>query len=380
MDFALNEDQKAIQELTHRFAVEQLRPVAAKMDERGEVPAEVVQRFHEMRLHGLLIGEEYGGCGTPIRVLDFMTALEELAWGDAGATVHLMSGAMCYYPIVIAGTEEQKRRFLPRFVGERFYQGAMAATEPDAGSNVYGMTTQGKPDGKGGYYLTGQKCFITNAPNAELFMVWGTVEPAEGPAGIRGFIIEKGTPGLSVGKPYHKLGVRASATAPVYLEEVHVPAENVLGGKRSGMMAQRRLLDMSKTAGSAVAVGLSRAAFEAARAHAKERRTFGRPIIRNQAILTRLVDMSIEIDKCRMLVQRAAWLVDQGKDAHLAGCMAKVACGAMVRWVTLNALHIFGGYGFMEDNAVAKYYRDAPVFDIWEGSGEMQREMLAARL
>jgi alkylation response protein AidB-like acyl-CoA dehydrogenase len=380
MDFALTDDQKTTQQLSRRFAREQILPIAAKLDATGEVPEDLVRRFHELDLHALQIPEEYGGCGTPLRTLDFMIALEELAWADGGTTVHLMSQAMCYASILNAGTEEQKQRFLPRFVGKTFYQGAMAATEPDAGSNVYAMRSVAKPDGKGGYRLSGEKCFITNAPTADLFVIWATVDPTAGPAGIRGFLVEKGARGLSVGKPYEKLGVRASGTAPVYMDDIEVPAENVLGGARTACFAMRRMLDQAKTSGSAVALGIARAGLEAAKANAKQRRTFGRPLIRNQAVSHRLVNMAICIDQCRFLVHRAAWTIDQGHDPHVHACMAKIACGEMVRRMTLDALHLFGGYGFIEDNPVAKLYRDAPIFDIWEGSGEMQREMLAARL
>jgi len=393
VDFSLTDEQKAIQELARDFARREIRPVAAGYDEREEMAWPVLRKAARIGLLSYGLPEEYGGGGVPdglVGVTNFVVT-EELAWGCAAIATEITSTTYAAGPILAFGTEEQKRRYLPLFCDpEEVRLGALCLTEPQAGSDVSALATRARRDGDE-WVIDGRKQFITNGGIAEVHIVFARVE---GERGMAAFIVERGAPGLEMGRKERKLGVRASHTAEVVLEECRVPGENRLGGvptapqlraegdgERSGAAQALTLLQYSRMTFAAAALGIARAAFECARDYARERTSFGVPIARHQAVAFKLAQMAMEIEAARTLLWRAGWLAATGRPLGMAeGSMAKCMTADVAVRCCTEAVQILGGHGYMRDHPVEKWFRDAKLYQIWEGTNEIQRLVIARAL
>lgn len=396
VDLALTPEQEQLRDLARDFARREIRPVAARYDRTGEVPWEVLEKANEIGLLSYGLPAEYGGGGVRgglVGTTNFVV-MEELAWGCAAIATTIGSSVYAAGPILAFGTEEQRRRFVPRFCDpDHVRLGALCVTEPQGGSDVAAMRTTYRRDGDE-YVLDGTKCFITNGGIADLHIVFAVDRPGAGWDGMAAFIVEHATPGLTMGKVEKKLGVRASHTAEVVLDGCRVPLDHRLGGtpneiapegdrqraRRSGPNPLM-LLQYSRLTFAAAAVGLARAAFEYALDYATQRESFGEPIARHQAVGSKLADMAMRIDAARLLLWRAGWMVDAGRPLDRAeGSMAKCFAADVATWVTQEAVQILGGHGYMEDHPVEKWYRDAKIYPIWEGTNEIQRSIISRAL
>lgn len=392
IDFSLTEEQLAIQELARRFAREEIRPVAAEYDAREQMPWPVLQKAAKVGLMSYGLPEEYGGGGVPdglVGITNFIVS-EELAWGCAAIATTIGSSVYAAGPILAFGTEEQRRRHLPALCDtETVRLGAVCITEPQGGSDVSSMRTTARRAGDG-WVLEGVKQFITNGGIADVHIVFARI-PQESSSGC--FIVEKGTPGLEMGRKERKLGLRASHTAEVVLDSCHVPEECRLatpgpgggprgrGGAVSGTAQALTLLQYSRMTFAAAAIGLARAALEYARDYALQREVFGAPIARHQGIAFKLADMAMEIEAARALLWRAGWLASSGRPLALAeGSMAKCYAADVAVRVATEAVQILGGHGYMRDHPVEKWYRDAKLYQIWEGTNEIQRLVISRAL
>jgi len=392
IDFSLTDEQRAIQELARDFARREIRPVAAEYDEREEMPWPVLRKAATIGLLSYGLPEEYGGGGVPdgiVGVTNFIVT-EELAWGCAAIATEITSSTYAAGPILAFGTEEQQRRYLPLFCDpDEVHLGALCLTEPQAGSDISAITTTARRHGAD-WVLDGRKQFITNGGIADVHIVFARVE---GERGMGAFIVEGGTPGLSMGRKERKLGVRASHTAEVLLEGCRVPDANRLAGapiapqlrrsthaesELSGAAQALTLLQYSRMTFAAAALGVARAAFEYARDYARDRTAFGVPIGRHQAVAFKLADMAIEIEAARALLWRAGWLATSGRQLALAeGSMAKCLTADVAVRCCTEAIQILGGHGYVRDHPVEKWYRDAKLYQIWEGTNEIQRLVIA---
>jgi len=392
IDFSLTDEQRAIQELARDFARREIRPVAAEYDEREEMPWPVLRKAAKVGLLSYGLPEEHGGGGVPdgiVGVTNFVVT-EELAWGCAAVATEITSSTYAAGPILAFGTEAQRQRYLPLFCDpNEVHLGALCLTEPQAGSDVAAIATTARRVG-GDWALDGRKQFITNGGIADVHIVFARVE---GERGMGAFIVDRGTPGLSVGRKERKLGMRASHTAEVILEDCRVPDFNRLAGtpaapqlrrsargegELSGAAQALTLLQYSRMTFAAAALGIARAAFEYARDYAKERTAFGVPIGRHQAVGFKLADMAIEIEAARALLWRAGWLATSGRPLALAeGSMAKCLTADVAVRCCTEAIQILGGHGYMRDHPVEKWYRDAKLYQIWEGTNEIQRLVIA---
>ncbi|HOB87046.1 MAG TPA: acyl-CoA dehydrogenase [Bacillota bacterium] len=377
MDFSLSEEQLMIRETVREFVRKELAPVAADLDREGRFPEEIIRRMAELDLFGLPFSEEYGGTGDGY--LAYVLAVEEIS--RACASTGITYAAHCSIgtgPIYLFGTEEQKRRWVvPCARGEML--AAFGLTEPDAGSDAGATRTTAVL--KGDYWvINGSKCFITNASRAGVAVITAVTEPGRGTAGISSFIVPTDTPGFKVSPPYEKLGLRASDTAEIILEEVRVPRENLLGERGRGFKQFLEVLDGGRISIGALSVGIAQACLDAALAYAKERVQFGRPISKFQAIQFKLADMSTAIELARLAVYRAAWLKDQGLPFTREAAMAKLFASETAVKAALEAVQIFGGYGYIKDYPVERYLRDAKLMVIGEGTSEVQRLVIARQL
>jgi len=374
MDFSLTQDQLMLQRTLRDFATKELEPFAAQVDEEGKPDLEKVKKLNEMGVCGIGIPEEYGGSGGG--VTEAVIATEELTRGCAGTGLTAIASlVLCAYPIYHFGNEEQKRRFLvPLARGQKF--GAFAVTESGAGSDVAAVeTTATKRNGN--YIINGTKIFITNGGLADIVVVLTTLDKSLGHRGLTAFIVEKGTPGFSVGKEERKLGIRGTSTAELIFDGCTVPEENRLGEERGGFKVALGSIDRSRVLVAAQAVGVARAAYEASLQYARERQQFGQPIGNFQAIQWMLADMATRIDAARLLAYRAAYLQDLGQPFVVEAAMAKVFAAETAMWVTTKAIQIHGGYGYIKDYPVERHFRDAKIMEIWEGTSEMQRLTIA---
>lgn len=379
IDFEPTEEQCEMQALAHRFAKETIRPAAGEADEQEEIPWPVIEKAHEVGLVNYFIPEEYGGGGVE-RLLSRTLVDEELFWGCAGIATILGGVGLCVTPILLAGSEDQKFKFLTRFCEpDEPRLGAFALTEPSAGSDVAGLITQAHRQG-GKYILNGYKSFITNAGVADLYVVFATVDVGRGRDGITAFLVESDWPGVVPGKPEKKLGIRASHTASLALEGVEVPLENRLGEEGQGFEIAMKTFDITRAHIAAGAVGLARAAFEYALDYARERRQFGKPISHFQAVSFTLSDMATTIDAARFLAWRAAWLADAGASCTKESSMAKAFAADAAMKITTDAVQILGGNGFMREYPVEKWMRDAKIMQIYEGTSQIQRLIIGRRL
>src|SRR5579884_316966 len=383
LDFTLTREQEEIRELAHEFAEKEMRPVADHYDETEETPWDVMRKAHELGLDpATTFPEEYGGQG-----IDLMTSLilqEELAWGDAGIAVSINATGLAGAGIIAMGTEEQKQKYVRMLTDPKELRiAAMGLTEPNSGSDSLALeTTATKVEG--GYVLNGTKQFCTNGGIADIQVAFATTDKSLGPAGIAGFVIEKGTPGMRQGRKERKLGVRASHTAQVIFEDCFVPEEARLGYDKDGnatgpgAVGAMLMLEATRPLVAAGAIGIARAAFEFARDYSLERVQFGKPIAKHEAIAFKLADMATEIDAARLLTWRAGWMAMNGIPyAHGEGSMAKLFSGDMAMRVTTDAVQVLGGYGYIKEYPVERWMRDAKIYQIWEGTAEIQRLVIS---
>ena len=377
MDFALTEDQQIFQRMVREFATNELQPVAAQVDDEEKFPAENVRKMAELGLMGVSIAEEYGGSGGDS--LHLVIATEEIARACAStSTIYLASLSLACYPIYLFGTEEQKRRFVvPLAKGHKL--ACFALTEPGAGSDAAAIKTAATLRNDH-YVLDGTKTFITNGAEADTVVVFATVNKSLRHKGIISLIVDKGTPGFSVGKKERKLGVRGSSTAELIFESCQVPVENRLGDEGSGFKVAMGAIDASRINVAAQAVGIARAGLEASLAYARDRQQFGQAISGFQAIQWMLADMATHVDAARLLAYRAAFLKNQGLPYLKEAAMAKLFAAEVAMNVTTKAVQIHGGYGYIKDYPVERYFRDAKIMEIYEGTSEMQRMTIARQL
>ena len=377
--FELTEEQRNMQEMAHEFAEKEMRPVAPEYDEKEEFPWPVLKKAYDVGLLTYALPEEYGGAGVVSHVTDCIVQ-EELFWGCAGMGTSIGAIMLGALPILLAGSEDQKKKYLTMLTKLRPdgnpMLAAYALTEPDAGSDAAAIKTSAKKV-DGGYVLNGTKHFITNGGIADVYTVFATHDPSQGSDGIDAFVVEGSWKGVKAGKKERKMGIRASHTAQVHFEDVFVPEENRLGQEGDGFVIAMQTFDHSRPVIAAGAVGVARAAFDFALQYSMERKQFGRAISKQQAIQFMLADMATEIQAARLLCWDAAWLLDNDLPNTKESSMAKAYAADMGMRVTTDAVQILGGMGYMRDYPVEKFMRDAKIMQIYEGTSQIQRLVLA---
>lgn len=374
--FELSEEQRQLQELAHEFAEKEMRPVTAHYDESMEFPLPVLKKAHELGLMNTHIPVEAGGMG--LGVLDGVIIAEETAWGCTGIMTAMEANGLAQAPLIVAGTQDQWKRFLTPMTEEcRF--AAYAVTEPGAGSDVAGIRTTARKVGDE-YILNGSKMWITNAGVADWYFVIAYTDKEAGHRGITGFIVDRNSEGIEVGKKEINMGQRCSDTRGITFNDVKVPKENVLGKEGDGFKIAMAAFDHTRPPVAAGAVGLARAAMEHAIGYAQERATFGRPIHSHQSISFMIADMAMKIDAARFLVWHCAWLKDQGKKNTKQAAMAKAFGADTAMEIATNAVQIFGGYGFNAEYPVEKLMRDAKIYQIYEGTSQIQRLIIGKEI
>jgi alkylation response protein AidB-like acyl-CoA dehydrogenase len=374
LDFELTEEERAIRDSVRAFAEEEIRPHVREWDEAEHFPVELLPRLAQLGLMGVTVPPEYGGAG--FGYMPYAIAIEELARIDGSiALVVAAHNSLCANHILLAGTEEQKKRFLvPLAQGTKL--GCWSLTEPGAGSDASGTRTTARLEGNT-WILNGSKTFTTNSHYADICVAMAITDKAKGKHGISAFIIEKGTPGFRPGKIESKLGMRASNTGEIIFEDCRIPKENCLGEPGQGFIDSLKVLDGGRISIAALSVGLAQGAFEASLAYSRQREQFGRPISNFQAIRFKLADMAMEIDAARLLTWRAAVMATQGKRMTRESSMAKLFASETAVRVASEAVQIHGGYGFIKDYPVEKIYRDVKLCTIGEGTSEIQRLIIA---
>jgi alkylation response protein AidB-like acyl-CoA dehydrogenase len=369
--FQATEEQRELQRLAHEFAERELRPIAREWDEKEDFPPELLAKAARAGLTAYAIPAEYGGGG--VDAVTSALVAEELSWGCAGLAATLEATMFPVRPLLAAGTDEQKDRYLRSLASEDGVLAAIGFTEPHAGTDLASMRASARRDGDA-YVLNGEKCYLTNGGIAELTVVFAKVNDR-----ITAFLVERGDPGVSAGRKEKKLGLRASYTGSLVLEDARIPADRLLGEEGQGWELALDFFRASRPQVAAAAVGLARAAFEHAAAYAREREAFGRPLIAQQGVSFKLAGMGMELEAARLLVWRACEAVDRGEETGLLGSYAKAYAADVAMRVTTEAVQVLGGAGVMRDHPVEKWMRDAKVFQIVEGTSEIQRE-IAARI
>ena len=377
MDYGFTEEQEMIRDLCKQIAEEKIKPVREHYDETQEFPWDMVKVFAQADLFGLWIPEEYGGMGGG--VFEMSIGVEELSKACGGISLALAGTALGSFPIIVAGTDEQKQKYLPRIAsGESL--AAFGLTEAEAGSDAGGVRTTAVLDGDE-YVLNGTKQWITNGGEADINTVIAITDKAKGARGASAFIVEKGTPGFEAGKKENKLGIRASATRELVFQDCRIPRENLLGKEGRGFMIAMRTLDLSRPGVAAQAVGIAAGALEEAVRYSRQRKQFGKPICAFQGLQFMLADMATQVEAARLLVYQAAKYIDSGaKNVSKISAMAKLHAGDTAMRVTTDAVQVFGGYGYMKEYPVEKMMRDAKITQIYEGTNQIQREVIALNL
>ncbi|MCX5808171.1 MAG: acyl-CoA dehydrogenase family protein [Proteobacteria bacterium] len=377
MDYSLTEEQKHIQTLARRIAEEKVVPIRAELDEKQEFPWSIMKTCAETGLFGINIPEEYGGIGGG--TFENCIVVEELSRACLGVSVSYAASLLGAYPILLGGSEEQKKKYLPEIASGRKL-GAFGLTEANAGSDAQGIRTEAKKVGDE-YILNGTKQWITNGGEAEIYSVVAMTDKSKGGRGATAFIIEKGMEGFSFGKKENKLGIRASATRELVFQDCKVPKENVIGREGLGFILVMRTFDRTRPGIGAQAVGVAQGALEAAVNYAREREQFERKIISFQAIQHMLADMAMQVEAARALVYAVARYIDSNpKDFSKVSAMAKVFPSDIAMKVTVDAIQIFGGYGYMKEYPVEKMMRDAKILQIYEGTNQIQRNVISLEL
>ena len=377
MDYLLTDEQKMIQELARKIAQEKIRPVAAKYDQSEEFPWDIIKVIAASDLFGLFIPEEYGGMG--MNVLNLCLATEELSRACGGIAVCYAASALGTFPIVLFGNEEQKKKYLPDLAkGKKL--AAFGITEPEAGSDASAIKTTARKEGNH-YVLNGLKHFITNGGDAEIYTVVAMTDKTKGARGGSAFIVEKGTPGFTFGKKEDKFGIRASSTRELIFTDCKIPKENLLSKEGTGFIITMKTFDVSRPGVAAQALGIAQGALDLAVKYAKERRQFGKAISSFQGIQWMIADMATGIEAARSLIYSVARMVDAGRvDVSKESAMAKMYASDVAMKVSTDALQIFGGYGYMKDYPIEKYMRDAKITQIYEGTNQIQRNIIALQV
>jgi alkylation response protein AidB-like acyl-CoA dehydrogenase len=388
----LNDDQKTLQEWVHGFAQNVMRPAAHEWDEREETPWPIIEEAAKIGIYSV---DYFANAMTDKTGLSIMLTLEELAWGDAGICMALMGSTLAVAALMANGTPEQQMEFVPQCFGTPgdIKIAAFAVSEPDAGSDVSSLRTRAVYDeAKDEWVLNGTKTWITNGGIANLHVIVASVDPELGSRGQASFVVPEGTSGIRMGQKFQKMGIRASHTAEVVLEDCRIPGRLLLGGKekldeklarvRSGQKASGQAamatFEATRPSVGAQALGIARAAYEYSLDYAKERQQFGRAIIENQAIAFKLADMKMHIDAARLLVWRAAWMAAQRKPfLNGEGSMSKLYAGETAVKVTEEAIQIMGGYGYIREHPVERWHRDSKIYTIFEGTSEIQRLIIS---
>lgn len=374
--FPFTEEQNAIRALAKEFVDNEIIPVARKYDEEETFPTDVMEKLKECGLVNLGIPEEYGGPG--IDKVSHALIIEEIARGCAGIATSLDANSLSSYPLLAGGSEELKKRYLTRLTQEG-QLASFALTEPEAGSDVAGLSTIVRRVGDE-YILDGQKCFITNASYADFFVVLARQPELGGAKSFTVLVVDRDRDGVRVGPKEKKMGLRASDTASVFFEEVRVPAANIVGQPGEGFSIFMKALNYARPMAGAQAVGVAQGAYEAALAYAKERKQFGKPIAQFQAIQFMLADMATQIEASRLLVHKAACLLEMGQPSIKQASFAKCFASDTAMKVATDAVQIFGGYGYMREYPVEKYMRDAKIMQIYEGTNQIQRMVIAKEI
>ena len=376
MDFRLSDEQLALQDTARRFAREQIQPVAADFDESAKFPREIIKQAWELGLASVVIPSEYDGIG--LSLLDHCILTEEISWACAGFGTSIMANDLGLMPIVVAGSEEQKREWLAPCAND-FKLVAFCLSEPAAGSDVAGLQLQAVKDGDD-YVLTGTKCWITNGGEADLLTVFATLDRGSRHDGICAFVVEAGTPGLEVGKKEDKMGQRASDTRVLHFDGVRVPASQRLGAEGEGFKVAMQTLDRTRPSIGALACGIARRALDESAAYAQERKAFGTPIGNFQAVQFMLADMAKDLEAARLLTHQSAWMIDEGLPASKQSSMAKCFATDATMRITTDAVQVFGGNGYTREYPVEKLMRDAKLMQIYEGTNQIQRMVIAREL
>jgi acyl-CoA dehydrogenase len=376
MDFLLTDEQLALQATARRFAQAEIAPIAAHHDQTGEFPMDVMRKAWELGLSSSSIPAAYGGVG--LSIFDAVLVVEELAWGCAGMGTSIMCNDLGLTPIVVGGSEAQKKEWLDYLTGS-FRMVSFCLSEPGAGSDVAGLQLLAEKDGDH-YVLNGTKCWITNGGVADLYTVFATLDRSSRHKGVCAFVMPRDTPGISVGKKEDKMGQRASDTRVIHFDNVRVPASQRLGEEGEGFRIAMRTLDTTRPSIGSLAVGIARRALEESVAYAKERKAFGFPIAGFQAVQFMLADMAKDIEAARLLTYQSAWMIDQGQRASKHSSFAKCFATDMAMRVTTDAVQVFGGNGYTKEYPVEKLMRDAKLMQIYEGTNQIQRLVIAREL
>ncbi|HKQ33655.1 MAG TPA: acyl-CoA dehydrogenase [Thermodesulfobacteriota bacterium] len=370
----LTEEQELIQKTAKEFSAHKIRPVAAELDREGKFPKELIDMLGELGFLGIMVPEEYGGSG--FDCLTYVIALEEIAVSCASTAIIMsVNNSLVCDPIIAFASESQKRSYLPELsTGKRL--GCFALSEPEAGSDPAGMRTSAVKKGQS-YIINGTKSWITNGAEADTMILFAATDPSMKHHGISAFIIDMDTPGVKVGKLEHKLGIKASSTAQIFFEDCKVPDSAILGEEGDGFKIAMSTLDGGRIGVAAQAVGIARAALEESVRYSKERKAFGKPISNFQGLQFMIADMATKLEASRLLTWQSAVMKDRKENYSKKSAMAKLFASETAMWVTTKAIQIHGGYGYTVDYPVERFFRDAKITEIYEGTSEIQRNIIA---
>ena len=373
LDFELTEEQAALQDTARKFTRDKITPIAAECDKESRFPKDVYREACQLGFVAASIPEAYGGSG--LDAVSHALLCEELSYGCSGIQTSIVATNLAATPVIVGGTEAQKKKYLGMITRDACFA-SYATTEPVAGSDVAGLQTRAKQHGDD-WVLDGQKCFITNASYAQWYVIFATTDPVKKHKGIMAFIVDRDTPGVSLGKKEDKMGQRASDTASVILEEVKVGKDNLLAGEGDGFKLAMATFDRTRPDIGAAACGIMRRALDECVAYAQERKTFGTAIANHQAIQFMLAEMAMKYEATRLLVHKAAWMLEKGLPSAQVSAYAKAFGADSCMAVTTDAVQVFGGNGYMREYPVEKLMRDAKVLQIYEGTSQIQRIVIA---
>lgn len=377
VSFMLTDEQQMLQKMAREFTAKEIMPVAAEFDEHAIFPEEIFQKALELGITNMNIPEAFGGVGATS--FEECLVAEEFGYGCTGIGTSITTNGLGALPIILAGNEKQKAYWLGERLMDQGQFVAYGVTEAAAGSNVVGIETRAEKK-NGSYIINGSKTFITNASHAHFFTIFAKTDPSAGHRGMTCFVVDRDAPGVRVGKKFDKIGQRASDTAEIILEDVEVPAENVIGEVGRGFYLAMAVFDHSRPGVAAAAVGLQRRALDESVKYAKERLAFGVPIYQHQAIGHKIADMAINYEASRLLVWQAAWQVDNGIANPKVPAYAKAFAADMATKAAVDAVQVLGGYGYMKEYPVEKLLRDVKIFQIYEGTSEIQRNIIVREL
>jgi butyryl-CoA dehydrogenase len=377
MNFELSKEQKLVQQMVKEFAEKELKPIAIDNDEKSEFPIDKYKKMGEMGLIGLPYPKEYGGAGADY--LSYVLAVEEVSKVHASVGIsYSVTTSLCAGGIINNASEQQKKKYLPDILsGKKF--GSFGMTEPNAGSDASAATTTAEK--KGDYYiLNGTKCFITNGPLSETFLVFGITDKSKGPKGLSAFIVEKGYPGFSIGKIEDKCGIKAAQVSELVFENCKVPAENLVSEEGKGLKIALSTLDGGRIGVAAQGLGIAEGAFDRAKQYMKERIQFNRPLFKQQYLAFKMAELALEIEEAKYMVYKAAIDKQEGRDYGLSAAKAKIACTDAAMHVTTEAVQMLGGNGYMKEFEVERMLRDAKITQIYEGTNEIQKLIISGKL